>query len=123
MQINERLEQIKNEYIEFKKTSCYEERKAHLEFADFARSIIEKLVQKDSITNENLTALIRIFGCESNIQSVKKDLDNSLNFDKMFSGEIFDIFIKNGLSGFADIGKIKISGLVNDCLLYTSPSP
>ena len=45
----EKLNQIEKQYRDFKKTPCYEERKAHLEFADFARAIIEKLVQKSTM--------------------------------------------------------------------------
>ncbi len=118
MQIsNEKLNQIEKGYREFKKTPCYEERKAHLEFADFARPIIEKLVQKDSITNKNLTALIQIFGYGSKIPNVKTYIE-SLKFDKSSSADIFNEFIENGLTGFTGIGKTAITKLTEKQLSF-----
>ena len=109
----EKLNQIEKQYRDFKKTPCYEERKAHLEFADFARAIIEKLVQKDYITNQNLTALIQIFGYGSKIPNVKTYIE-SLKFDETFSDDIFNKFIDNGLTGFTGIGTTAIYKLTDD---------
>ncbi len=106
---------IKQEYNKFKNTPSCGERQEQLKFADFARSIIIELVQKDTITNENLTALIQIFGHGSSLENVKKYII-SLNFDESCSTNILNIFIKMGQTGFTGIGKAAINGL-NDIQL------
>lgn len=111
----EEIENIKREYNEFRKTPSYEERKNQLVFSDFAREVITKLLQKELITNENLTALIQIFGNRSSSENVKKYID-SLNFEKSISEEIFYKFIELGQTGFTGRGKAIISGLTNEQL-------
>ena len=112
----EKLNQIEKQYREFKKTPCYEERKAQLKFADFAREIIEKLLQTDSITNEDLTALIQIFSYGSRISNVKTYIE-SLKFDEQFSNNIFNKFLELGLTGFTGIGTAKIHKPTDDNLI------
>lgn len=112
---DEELYKIKQEYNEFKKTSSYEKRKIQLEFSSFARSIIAKLLQKKSITNEDLTALIQIFGNESRSENVKKYID-SLDFDESYSEEIFNKFTELGQTGFTGRGKSAVMGLDNQQL-------
>lgn len=111
----EEIEKIKREYNEFRKTPRYEERKNQLAFSDFARDVIIKLLQKESITNENLTALIQIFGNGSTSDNVKKYID-SLDFQESYSEEIFNKFIELGQTGFTGRGKAAISGLTNEQL-------
>lgn len=111
----EKLDDIKRNYEEFKKSENYEERRRQLEFANFAKSIIEKLVQKDSITNEDLTALIQIFGYGSKHDNVKKYI-NSLRLEESFSVEIFKKFVEIGQTGFTGRGKHTIQNLTEEQL-------
>lgn len=111
----EKINKVKQEYSEFKKTSGYEERKNQLMFCDFASSIINKLLQKKSISNENLTSLIQIFGHGSSSEKVKKYI-NLLDFEKSYSDEIFNKFIALDQTGFTSIGKAAITGLTDQQL-------
>ena len=112
---DEEINKIKKDYNEFKKTSSYESRKKQLVFSDFARSVITNLLKKESITNENLTALIQIFGNESSSENVKKYI-NSLKFDESYSEELFNKFTALGQTGFTGIGKSAVIGLNNQQL-------
>lgn len=111
----EKINSIKKKYNEFTNSSCYEERKIQLEYANFAKPLIEKVVQKDSITNEDLTALIQIFGHGSRHDNVKKYID-SLGLDDSFSKAIFNKFAEIGQTGFTGKGKHKIQNLTDEQL-------
>lgn len=93
---------IRQEYNEFIKTPSYKEREEQLKFADFVRSIINELVQKETITNENLTALIQIFGHGSSPENVKKYI-TTLNLKKSFSTDILSKFFNMSQTGFTGV--------------------
>jgi len=112
---DEEIDRIKQEYSEFKKTPGYEERKNQILFSDFARSIITKLLEKGQITNDNLTALIQIFGNGSSSENVKKYID-SLDLENPYSEEIFNKFVELGQTGFTGRGKAAVSGLTDQQL-------
>lgn len=112
---DENLSGIKKDYEDFKKSIQYEERKKQLLFSDFAKSIIEKVILKKSITNDDLTALIQIFGYGSKHDNIKKYI-YSLELDDAFTKEIFDKLVKSGQTGFTGIGKSAIKGLTSDQL-------
>lgn len=111
----DKLNIIEKDYDEFKKSAHYEERKKQLEFSNFAKSLIETVVQKKQITNKDLTAFIQIFGYGSKHNNVKKYI-SSLNLEESFSTDIFDKFVESGQTGFTGIGKAAIKGLTSNQL-------
>lgn len=111
----QKLEQIKNQYNEFKQTSSYIERKEQLKFADFARSILKQIIQKDDISNDDLTALIQIFGHGSRTENVKKYI-KSLNLEQSYSESFLNKYLEIEQTGFTGRGKSAIRGLTNDQL-------
>ena len=112
---DEKTSFIKKEYNDFKKTSRYIERKDQLTFVDFARTILEKVLQKKSLTNEQLTALIQIFGHGSRKENIVKYID-VLNFGESDSKDLIKIYVDLGQTGFTGRGKATIKGLSSEQL-------
>lgn len=104
---DEKIKRIKEDYTKFKKTSSYSDRENQLDFVDFARSILTKLLQRESLTNEDLTALIQMFGYGSKKENFEKYL-KSLNFEEAYTEDILTKFSNLGQTGFTGRGKATI---------------
>lgn len=113
---DEKTSSIKKEYNDFKNTSRYIERKNQLIFVDFARTILEKVLQRKSLTNEQLTALIQIFGNGSRKENIEKYID-MLNFGESDSKDLIERYIDLGQTGFTGRGKATIKDLSSEQLL------
>lgn len=113
---DENISVIKKEYDHFKNTSRYIERRDQLIFVDFAGTILKKVLQRKTLTNEQLTALIQIFGHGSKKENIEKYID-VLNFEESESKDLFKRYLALGQTGFTGRGKAAIKGLSSDQLI------
>jgi len=112
---NLNLGAFKKEYLKFKETKDYEDRKSQTRFVEIARSIIEELLKKKKITNEGLTALIQMFGAGCKRETFHNYL-KALKFPTEIEEDIYKRFIETGETGYTGRGKAAVRGLDEDQL-------
>lgn len=95
---------IKKKYRKFKTTSDYQYSSERKKFVSLiARPILEKFLVKDSINQNDLTALIQIFKVNCTAQTFEEKL-RVLELGESFSEGIIQIFKKTSLKGFTGAG-------------------
>jgi SpoVK/Ycf46/Vps4 family AAA+-type ATPase len=107
---NIRIDLFKREYKNFKNSQDYKFRESQRRFTEIARQVIKELVKKEEITNEDLTALIQMFGFNCKKETFLKYL-KKLGFSEKLMNEIYDKFLKYGESGYTGRGKAAIRNL------------
>lgn len=107
---NINLEVFKKEYQKFKETKDYEFRKSQSKFVEVAKLVIRELIKKEKFSNEDLTALIQMFGYNCKKETFHSYL-LSLRLPKYVEEDIYNRFIDIGETGYTGIGKAAIKGL------------
>lgn len=101
----EKLQLVKQQYEKFKTTLDYSDSLKRKSFVNLiAKPILDKFVDKESISQDNLAALIEIFKENCTVPTFEEQLYR-LKFDEFFSKEIIDIFKKTNLRGYTTAGR------------------
>jgi len=114
---NINLKAFKREYEKFKETNDYEKRKSQTKFIEIAQQTIRELLKKEKIKNEDLTALIQMFGHHCSKDNFKTHLSN-LKFSGEAEEQILNKFIEFGEFGYTGRGKAAINNLNDEQLEY-----
>jgi hypothetical protein len=106
---------FRNEYRKFIETEDYKNRKSQSRFIEIAQLTLTELLKKGKIRNEDLTALIQMFGHSCSRDNFQKHLRN-LQFSTYVEDQIFSKFIEIGECGYTGRGKAAIQGLSEEQL-------
>lgn len=98
------LQSIKEKYDEFKSTSDYQYSSERKKFVSvIARPILDKVLSKDSITENDLTALIQLFKVNCTFPTFEEKL-HSLKLNELFTEDIIQKFKETKLKGYTGAG-------------------
>jgi len=107
---NINFEEFRKEFKKFSDTEEYKNRKSQSRFIEIAQLTIKELLKKGEIRNEDLTALIQMFGHHCSEENFQRHLRN-LQLPTDVEEEIFNKFIEIGEYGYTGRGKAAIKGL------------
>lgn len=102
-------------YEEFKKSEDYQFRKKQTRFIEIAQLIIVELLKKTALSNNDLTALIQMFGYRCKRENFLKYL-KSIHLSKDKEDYIYNQYIQINEMGYTGRGRSAITGLTNDQL-------
>lgn len=98
------LQSIKEKYDEFKSTSDYQYSLERKKFVSvIARPILDKVLSKDSINENDLTSLIQLFKVNCTVPTFEEKLHN-LKLNESFTEEIIQKFKETKLKGYTGAG-------------------
>jgi len=107
---NIKLAKFREEFKKFKDTDEYKNRKSQSRFLEIAQLTIKELLKRGKIRNEDLTALIQMFGHHCSNENFQRHLRN-LQLSSDLEEGIFNKFIEIGEYGYTGRGKATIKGL------------
>lgn len=112
------IAEIKELFENFKLTEQYDNRKLQVAFIPFAKELIEQLLQKDEITNLDLTGLIQVLKANSNDTMAHRYIPQMFTDEKVaesllnrFEGLDYKGYTGAGKSGIAKPNKDELAAI------------
>ncbi|WP_367344112.1 hypothetical protein [Methanomethylovorans sp.] len=110
------LENVAQSYNLFRQSKAYEFRNKQRDFVNqIAQPVLQKFIEKDSISTDNLTSLIQIFKVDCTKENFTKYL-RALNYDDEFTNDLINRFEQINQRGYTGVGlaAIKKGSLKNE---------